>query len=449
MKRCTTFAQFSSQAQIGSEGRGAAGRAAAVLLGILLLLAAAPVSVVAQDSAAGATDPAAGFIHATVTWPSGDSKTGFLRWSDEEAFWDDLFQSGYRDLVWGEYADADQLRADRRKEYFATHGLVDRLMYSIHEDKKNPLGSRIFVSRFGDLRSIEIHDGADDYVVTADGARHQIGGYGSDAGARLRLYVPGEEMEKIRWNDLSGIVFSPAPAGAVPYAERLYGRLESTEGPLEGFIQWDQSECTSSDILDGKVEREDVKTPMGEIRSITRARDNSADLVLKDGTTRNLSGSNDVDSGNRGIMVEVADFGRITVPWNRFVSLTFSEGHGSGPGRSSYDNGGPLQGQVTDTAGNVHAGRLVFDLDEAWRWDLFNGKDSRGLEYNLPFHNLARLEPGPDNTCRVTLRGGQVLELGEDQDTGRENAGVLVFATAGAEPVHVIWSDVRNIVLGP
>ena len=48
-------------------------------------------------------DPNAGFIHATVTWPNGESKTGFLRWGDEEAFWDDLFHCGYRDLVWAEH----------------------------------------------------------------------------------------------------------------------------------------------------------------------------------------------------------------------------------------------------------------------------------------------------------------------------------------------------------
>ncbi len=412
------------------------------LLPILLVLL--PAAASAQASAPN-VDPNAGFIHATVTWPDGESKTGFLRWRDEEAFWDDLFHCGYRHLVWGEHADLDQLRKDRRAEYFATHGLVDRLLYSIHEDDEEALGWRMFVSRFGDLRSIEIHDGKDDFAVTADGARHQIGGFGRDAGSTLMLHVGEEEAEKISWNDLSEIVFSQAPPGTAPYAERLYGRLQTTQGVYEGFIQWDQSECTTVDVLDGEEGRHDVEIPMGDIRTITRARDNSAAVVLKDGTERNLSGGNDVNSDNRGIMVEVAGLGRITVPWKSFASLTFSEGHGSGPARTTYANAAPLQGQVAVADGGVLSGRLVFDLDEAWHWDLYNGVDADGLRYDIPFHNLQRIEPGPDNTCRVTLSDGQILELGEDQDTGRENGGVLVFVTEGAEPDHVPWSEVRSI----
>jgi hypothetical protein len=393
--------------------------------------------------------PGSGFIHATVTWPSGEAKTGYLRWGEEEAFWDDLFHCGYRDLVWSDHADLDQLRKERRDHYFATHGLMERLAYAIHEDKDDPLGWRMFVSRFGDLRSIEIHDGRDDFAVTADGSRHQIGGFDRDAGTRLKLYVGQEEPESIRWNDLSEIAFSQAPAGSVPYAERLYGRLQTTQSAYEGFIQWDRSECTTTDVLDGKEDDRDVELVMGEIRTITRARDNAADVLMKDGSEHHLAGSNDVNSSNRGIMVEVAGLGRVTVPWRRFVSLTFGEGQGSGVARTAYANADPLFGQVTDTDGRHLSGRLVFDLDEAWRWDLFNGTDSDGLDYDIPFCKLARIEPGPQASCRVTLRGGQVLQLGENQDTGEENAGVLVFDTEGEAPEHVSWGRIQRIDFRP
>jgi hypothetical protein len=417
---------------------------------LLVLLTCWSAAALAQPQASDkSAAPGAGFIYGTVTWPNGEAKTGFLRWGDEEAFWDDLFHCGYRHNVWAEHADLDQVRAARRAEYFATHNLFERLTYSLHEDKDESVGWRMFLSRFGDLRSIEIHDGADDFAVTADGARHQIGGYANDAGSRLELYVGQAKPERIRWNDLSGIVFSQAPDGAVPYADRLYGRLEATHGTYEGFIQWDTAECTSDDVLDGKEGTTDLALKMGEIRSITRARDNSAEVVLQDGTRHNLRGTDDVGSGNRGIMVEVAGLGRVTVPWKRFTSLTFSAGHGSGPARVSYNNAAPLQGQVTDVDGRVLAGRLVFDLDEAWLWDLYNGRDADGLDYNIPFLHLARIESRPKNSCRVTLRGGQVLDLGEDQDTGRGNAGVLVFGAGAEAPEYLAWSRIRSVEFRP
>ena len=405
--------------------------------------------LIAASSGAQTPSPAAGsgFIHATVTWPSGESKTGFLRWDDEEAFWDDLFHCGYRDLVWSEYVELDELRKERRAEYFKTHGLLDRIAYALDGDDRNPVGWRMFLSRFGDLRAIEINDGEDDFAITADGARHEIGGFANDAGSRLYLYTGEEKPERIRWNDLTGIVFSPAPPEAVPYAERLYGSVETCEGIFEGFIQWDKSECTSLDVLDGEDEDGDVELEMGDIRSIRRARDNTAEVTLKDGTVRRLHGSNDVNSSNRGIMVEVKDLGRVTVRWNCFERITFIDGRGSGPGRETYANSGPLRGSVTGDEHRVLSGRLVFDLDEAWDWDIFNGEAASGLEYDIPFHHIVRIEPGLDGSCLVTVKSGRLLELGDNQDTGEENAGMLVFKTEVADPIHVNWSRVQAIEL--
>ena len=404
-----------------------------------------PLGNLAADPAAS---PGAGFIHGTVTWPSGEAKTGYLRWKDEEAYWDDLFHCGYRDLVWAEYVDLDRLRAERRAEYFRTHGLFDRLAYALDSDGDNPVGWRMFLSRFGDMRGIEIRDGEDDFAITAEGGRHQIGGYANDAGATLLLYVAGEEKpERIRWNDLTGILFSPAPADFAPYAERLYGRVQTAAGEFEGYIQWDKSENTSIDILDGENETGEVDLEMGEIRSLTRTRDNKVDAILKDGREMRLEGTNDVDSGNRGLLIEVADLGKVTVPWNRFDSIEFLDGYGSGSAREAYANGDPLRGRLTTTDGRELAGRLVFDLDEAWRWDLFNGQDGQDLEYDIPFHRIREIRalPTDDPACRVTLVSGRTLDLAENQDTGAENGGILVFESEGADPEHVLWMSVDSI----
>lgn len=412
-------------------------------LPILFVLLLSAATATATPDPAPAEAPGAGFIHGTLTWPSGETRTGYLRWEDEEAFWDDLFHSGYRQRQWGRYVDLEAMRKLRRDEYYETHGLIDRIAYALSEDKNDPLGWRGFVSRFGDLRSIEIHDGEDDFVITADGGRHQIGGYANDDGARLLLYVEGaEEPERIRWNDLTEILFTPAPPDHEPYAERLYGQLVTSAGDYEGYIQWDKSECTSIDVLDA----DEGDIPLGEIRALSRARDNSTDVELRDGTTRNLHGSNDVDSGNRGIMVEVEGLGRVTVPWNRFTKLTFVDGHGSGRPRKAYDNAAPLRGSVTLDDGTWHAGRIVLDLDEGFEWDLLNGTDADGLDYDIPLRLVTSLEPLAEGACRVTLVSGAQLELHGTNDTGEGNDGVLVLDDQDAAE-HLNWSAIRRIDL--
>ncbi|MBU8869705.1 MAG: hypothetical protein KOO60_02410 [Gemmatimonadales bacterium] len=58
--------------------------AALLLLSLFISLTAVPAVALDTEPNVSANQ---GFIHATVTWPSGESKTGFLRWGDEEAFW--------------------------------------------------------------------------------------------------------------------------------------------------------------------------------------------------------------------------------------------------------------------------------------------------------------------------------------------------------------------------
>ncbi len=110
----------------------------------------------------------------------------------------------------------------------------------------------------------------------------------------------------------------------MPFAERLYGLVESTEGQFEGFIQWDVSECLSIDTLDGRLNGKNHDFPMGEIRSIARAhKQNASVIVRKDGSTATMGGSNDVESGNRGIMVENPAWEPAgTIPLEKRPSLT-------------------------------------------------------------------------------------------------------------------------------
>jgi hypothetical protein len=416
----------------------------ASFLFVLLAIPALP----AFATGTAPSSAADGFVHGTATWPNGDQVTGFIRWEDEEAFWGDLFHTEYRENPWSEYLDLDRMKAERRKEYFATHGLIDRLAYALNEDNSDPIGWRMLLIRIGDIKRIEIRDGRDDFLTTADGSRHQIGTYGNDAGADLVIYSGEAVPVRVEWNDLESLDFFAAPPGAAPYGQRAHGVVETSVGNFEGFVQWDVTECVSVDVLDGRLEGENRDFLLGDVRSLERAPRQDATIVTtRDGEQVTLGGSNDLNSGNRGIYVENEAYGRVLIPWKRFQKVTFQDGKGSGPAHGTYDHGQPLQGSVVDSKGRRYQGRIIYDADEGWNWDILSGK-AEGVEYHIPFHLISSITPLKDSRCRVGLKNGAEYTLGQNQDTGDGHAGVVILAS-GSDPVHLPWSEVAEILFQP
>lgn len=380
-----------------------------------------------------------GFIYGTVTMDDGDQHTGFLRWDVEEAFWDDLFHSRQTENPWLDHVDTKELQAERRRNFFETHGMLDRIMWTLHNKDHEADMTRLFISHFGNLTGIrrETDEDGDDFISLAltDGSEVAVRGYANDVTSDLIIYPASGDPIEVEWDDLTLITFSQAPAEAEPYAQRLYGTVQSSVGEFEGFIQWDESECTSTDILDG----DERDLTLGEIHSLTKNRKGNSDIVLKNGENFTMSGTNDVSDGNRGVMVENPSWGRATVGWNRFQSITFAEGHGSGRGKSTYEDITPLQGTVTDTEGVTWAGRIVYDLDEAWSRDIFNGKTD-GVVWDIPFSLIRTIEKIDELTCRVSLVSGLTRDLTEGQDAGDKHAGVLVFVNGEKDARYIPWS---------
>jgi len=387
-----------------------------------------------------------GFIYGSVATDRGDTLTGFLRWDNEEAYWDDLFHSYRENITWLDDIDVEVLKREREKAYFESHGLLDRIMYVV-EDGADPDFRRYFTCRFGDIRRIDIDEEEAITVTTNDGETHAIGGYSNDVSADIRVYEGGLDYEEIEWDDIASITFAQAPPEAVPYGTRLFGLVRTTEGDLEGFIQWDKSENVSGDLLDGEDEDgEDQEIRMGDIIRLERHSKQASKVTLSDGRTLTLSGTNDVNDANRGIMVEVAGLGKVTLPWNRFKDVTFDHGAGSGASRADYAPIRPLTGTVHTTDGKTFRGRLVLNFNEAWNWEIFNGTHSR-MEYDLPLQRVRSIENRGDKGARVTLVGNRVLDLKDDQDTGKDHMGLLIFATDAGEPDYVPWRLVEKIDL--
>lgn len=375
-----------------------------------------------------------GFLYGKVISRNGTTYQGRLRWEDEEAFWGDLFQADKRDNVYKDTLPERERRKASRIEIFG-------IPVGVHWDESS---GRQLVARFGDIRKIEITGDDEATVHLKSGTRHRIAGGSNDVGQKIVVWDQSLGKIELEWENLKTIEFQPAPANLPVEAYRLHGTVKTRDGSFRGFVQWDQDECLSTDELDGETRDGEVSIPMGNIRSIERRSQNSSQLVLRDGRTLVLTGSNDVNNDNRGVYVDDPRFGRVLVSWDAFERLDFTPPAGSGPAYTDYRPGRPLQGKVTTHEGQTYRGRLVHDLDESETMDFLDG-DRNGISYSIPFARLGFLLPERANSSRVVLKDGREIKLEESVDVGKDNAGVLVFEGKEGKARYIPWREVRRI----
>ncbi len=184
------------------------------------------------------------------------------------------------------------------------------------------------------------------------------------------------------------------------------------------------------------------------VRSIARHPEGGSVVTLIDGREVALSGTRQVDRGNRGVYVGDRRYGRVLVSWDAFERVGFSapgDSLGSGPAYGDFHPGFPLVGTVTTRDGRRLAGRLVFDLDESETTETLDAP-ARGVDYTIPFGLIASiLLPEAAGRAAVTLQSGEELRLERAGDLGGENAGVLVFGGGRENPEYVAWADVERI----
>lgn len=410
-----------------------------------------------------AAGPADGFIYGTITTNSGKSYSGLIRWGDEEAFWDDVFHSAKEDLPYARYGR--QIRDEAADRWWKVLG--DKIEDAMGVE---PI-SRIFAARFGDIAIIEATGGNEALVTMRGGATYRVSGYANDVGGTVTVEQeeadptvttttrvnshsnnvggtttvddPAKGTVEIAWKNIATIAFSPAPDGTQPKASRLFGTVRTGAGDFNGFIQWDEDECLTLDKLDGDTEDGRMSIPLGTVASIEKVPRSGARVVLNDGSEYVLDGTNDVDSSNRGVFIEDPRFGRVRVDWSVFRKIDLQSADGSGRGYEEFDAQRRLRGTVTDTSGTRYTGAVVYDLDEAESWELFNGGHD-GVSYLIPFSRLNSLERRSGSSVLVKLQGGRELRLDEDQDVSKNNAGVVVIPDSGDE-VFVPWNELRRI----
>jgi hypothetical protein len=314
--------------------------------------------------------------------------------------------------------------------------------WSFFIERDRPL-THLFAVRFGDLARIRVRGRDDVQVEFRNGETARLEGGSNDVGAQVTVLDPHHGRNTLEWKRIRSVEFRETPARlAKKLGEPLYGVVKSRHLDFTGRIQWDHDECLTIDQLDGDTDDGKVSLEFGDIASIRKYR-RGALVTLRSGTELYLRGSNDVDRGNRGVLVKMRGLGSVKIGWNDFDEVRFLPAPNSGRGYAEYAPGRELAGQVV-AGGQRYTGQIVFDLDESWDFELLHGKNG-STEYLIPFREIARIRPRGIRQSDVELRNGLVIELEESQDVSRKNDGLLVF-TDRQQPKYIAWRDVDEVV---
>ena len=390
-----------------------------------------------------------GEVHTTT----GDVHEGFIRWDRNEGSWVDILDGSKQIPKENYFAWLESIGDDGPPVR-----TIDVAGYRIswpedHPDFPFTAASGI---RFGHLASLRIVGRNRVELTLRSGEIVELEGGSTDMGPSMRelvVDVPGRRAVDLDWSELDRVVFSAAPSGARASASRLYGTVEDREGHrFTGYVSWDLDEILESDVLDGETMDggDELNIRFSEIASIARV-SGGARVVLTNGDELDLTGSNDVDRGNRGIQISDPNLGMVEVAWRDFQILRFHEADQI-VGYDAFDGGHPLRGTVVTQSGEQIEGAIRWDADEAGSWEFLNGRTDAAV-FTIEFGQVSRIERGEAFGAKVTLRDGRVFELDDSNDVDWDNKGILIApigADGGNDPDGsrwrvIPWDDFREI----
>ena len=408
-------------------------------------------------------------LYGRVVTTRGREYEGYIRWDRNEGSWADLldankrvssrtFERAMRDeerrLGDEERRLRDEERRNRDVERYIRFGW-DRHDRHIEvrgvriswrdNDLSNSVSSGI---RFGHIRRIEPLNSRSAIVFLRSGEEVQLDGNATDLGSSLRRLVVVDadygEVE-LRWRDIDVVEFMDAPTGDLEQAreESLYGTMVTRSGmEFTGYVSWDVDEIFHSDILDGEDRGIDREIRFGDVSVIARNSSGSARVTLQDGEELVLRGTNDVDSSNNGISISDPGLGQVKVDWDEFEELRFHEPE-SHMGRDAFDGGHRLYGTVTTLDGDELTGYVLWDNDEAYSWEMLNGKDD-DVEFYVEFGQIQSVRHRSQRGATVTLLDGRTLQLSDSNDVNDGNRGIVVTNDDG-DSTLVSWDDFEEV----
>ena len=385
-------------------------------------------------------------LYGSITTVEGQNYEGPIRWGDEEVFLSDIFNSVKTSNPYRKYINKSNFRKNyKSSSHSYSNDWIDVSVNRRRRYKNTNNYSRKFQCRFGDIKSITI-TGRESVSLELKSEKFiNLRGGSNDINARISIIDPELGLLKLNWNRIDIInFFRPNKESVDSFGKGIYGKLQTTQGEFTGFLQWDHDERLMDDILDGKSSDGDFKIPFNKINSIKKG-ERSCVVKLKSGRELKLSGSNDVNSSNKGIIMNLPNIGRADFNWKHFISFEVLDAvDPKNLCDTSFPETERLYGKVFTKSGQEFEGVIVYDLDEAMDSELLNGYND-DIKFSIPFRNVASIKPMADNYASIELKSGEKLFLGDQNDVSYKNAGILIFTSS--EEYHILkWDELEKIV---
>lgn len=422
-------------------------------------------------------------LYGRVLTTDGQSVEGYLRWNDGEVSTTDYLDGGR--VTPPEFlADAVALDPDFAARQKAERSIVafgQRISWDEDDIEGAPLSESAI--RFGHIRTLEPVDDRSARLTLTDGVMVEMRSLSSDIGRRMQplaIETRDGDIVRVRWRELTRVDFLSAPtATRRPAATRIHGTLTTTGGAaFTGNIRWDLDETVDTDILDGRGQggEPDREIPFSEIARIEWESARSARVTLRDGSSVELRGTNDVNREIRGIEVFDPGLGRVIVYWEDFQSVRFhdagiggavaraagalaeatgavagatgAEAEGAavlGTGADRSEPGGVIRGVVHARDGRVIEGEVRWDNDESQWWEMLDGWN-QDTEYAIEFGAIATITRLSEEAVAVTLLDGRTVALEGKSDVDDRNRGIFV-KPEGRPRRLVRWADFERLEL--
>ena len=378
------------------------------------------------------------YIYGKVFTTDGSSFEGFIKFGKRSFLWSDFYKLEKIDNPYSDYIPENKrkIRNKRIEDEFGAVRIVNR-------NPRRPTIHR-FSIRFGYIKSIDF-SGRKDVTLEIKGDKY-INLESSYSHRNLSVSVTDIEFGevKLRADDIDKIELMSRPVDLkISRAQPIYGTVVAEQGEFTGFICWDNDEVDGDDLLDGTWKRRDVSVLFRNIKSIVKE-GRCCKVTTSSGKQIELCGSNDVDSGNRGVFVNMPNVGRVKVNWRDFKSINIIQQlYDVGLSYDDYKAANRMSATVTLKNNKEHSGVLVYDLDEAMDIEVLDGKNGN-LEYQIPFMYIKSITPRGFDYSRVELRNGAKLSLGDSSDVDYKNSGILLF-TGGEDTEFFYWYEVKKI----
>ena len=304
------------------------------------ILFSAIISALGLVAAGTVTASDLGLIHGTITLDDDSELTGVMRWGEQEVLWIHHFN--------GDKAEPFDLSAlpDKDREHIEDNLPGPRFEFNGHTIElarwlgSSELRPQPFAIEFGHIDQL-VPDGGEHVIVTLrDGSVVHLDGGSDDIDTELEILTAGGSRHEVDWDEIEKVRFHAPDQTTASFPAHLHGVVSTRDGDFTGYVEWDHDERFPEEELDGDDETgQERSIDFGSILSIT-SRGASSLVVLTDGTQTVLSGTNDVDADNRGIVVTVPGLGRLDVPWTAFEKVTFSPPAVPPPAYADFAGGG-------------------------------------------------------------------------------------------------------------